>query len=264
MLEHKLIPVDENDTILKNHPPLTKYAAHNTETSTLHRAFSVCLLSKCGENMLLQKRASEKITFPSLWTNTCCSHPHLNEIEADGISGVKIAAVKRLKFEMGLELEPDDLDYKCKVLYRAKMDKKFDENEVLESAPNWEEFEMDYILFGIIPDAYDFESFNREEVSEVSVASFREIFCMEDKVLSPWFKEMRNRGLLEAMWKSDAFKVDTGSRIIDFYNYDKQDFSNIDAGLLEKHGISEKVHTTHYFVRYLPGEATDKFLNLTR
>jgi isopentenyl-diphosphate delta-isomerase len=25
--------------------------------------------------LLLQKRADEKITFPSMWTNTCCSHP---------------------------------------------------------------------------------------------------------------------------------------------------------------------------------------------
>jgi len=209
--------------------------------------------------MLLQKRASEKITFPFLWTNTCCSHPHLNEIESNGIAGVKIAATKRLKFEMGLELKPEDLEYKCKVLYRAKMDEISDENG---GAPNWEEFEMDYILFGKIPDSYDFDDFNREEVCEVSMASFRDIFCMEDGVLSPWFKEMRNRGLLEAMWKSDAFKVDSGERIIDFYNYDKQAFSNIDAGLLEKHGISEKVHTTHYFVKYIPGEATDNFLNL--
>lgn len=206
--------------------------------------------------MLLQKRASEKITFPALWTNTCCSHPHLNEVESNGIPGVKIAASKRLKFEMGLELKPEDLNYKCKVLYRAKMD----ENE--KNSPNWEEFEMDYILFGKIPDSYNFDDFNREEVSEVSMASFRDIFCMDDAVLSPWFKEMRNRGLLEAMWKSDAFKVDGGERIIDFYNYDKQEFSNINPSLLEKHGVLEKVHTTHYFVRYLPGKATDNFLNL--
>jgi isopentenyl-diphosphate delta-isomerase len=24
---------------------------------------------------LLQQRATEKITFPDMWTNTCCSHP---------------------------------------------------------------------------------------------------------------------------------------------------------------------------------------------
>jgi isopentenyl-diphosphate delta-isomerase type 1 len=40
----------------------------------LHRAFSVFLFNTKGE-VLMQQRASEKITFPDYWTNTCCSHP---------------------------------------------------------------------------------------------------------------------------------------------------------------------------------------------
>ena len=40
----------------------------------LHRAFSVMLFNSEGK-LLLQQRAKEKITFPSVWTNTCCSHP---------------------------------------------------------------------------------------------------------------------------------------------------------------------------------------------
>ena len=40
----------------------------------LHRAFSVFLFDDRNK-LLLQQRASSKITFPSLWTNTCCSHP---------------------------------------------------------------------------------------------------------------------------------------------------------------------------------------------
>jgi len=40
----------------------------------LHRAFSVFLFNTKGE-LLMQQRASEKITFPDYWTNTCCSHP---------------------------------------------------------------------------------------------------------------------------------------------------------------------------------------------
>lgn len=42
----------------------------------LHRAFSIFLFSPAhGMKMLLQRRAQQKLTFPGLWTNTCCSHP---------------------------------------------------------------------------------------------------------------------------------------------------------------------------------------------
>lgn len=41
----------------------------------LHRAFSVFLFRPKDGRLLLQKRADEKITFPGMWTNTCCSHP---------------------------------------------------------------------------------------------------------------------------------------------------------------------------------------------
>ena len=46
----------------------------NINTGLLHRAFSVFLFDS-QNRLLLQQRASEKITFPDMWTNTCCSHP---------------------------------------------------------------------------------------------------------------------------------------------------------------------------------------------
>ena len=47
----------------------------NIEKGTaLHRAFSVFLFNSDNE-LLLQKRAACKITFPNFWTNTVCSHP---------------------------------------------------------------------------------------------------------------------------------------------------------------------------------------------
>lgn len=46
----------------------------NIDTGMLHRAFSVFLFDRQGR-LLLQQRADDKITFPSYWTNTCCSHP---------------------------------------------------------------------------------------------------------------------------------------------------------------------------------------------
>lgn len=47
----------------------------NINKGLLHRAFSVFLFRPSDGRLLLQKRADEKITFPSMWTNTCCSHP---------------------------------------------------------------------------------------------------------------------------------------------------------------------------------------------
>jgi len=47
----------------------------NIKKGLLHRAFSVFLFRPSDGKLLLQKRADEKITFPSMWTNTCCSHP---------------------------------------------------------------------------------------------------------------------------------------------------------------------------------------------
>lgn len=46
----------------------------NISTGLLHRAFSVFLFDS-QNRLLLQQRATEKITFPDMWTNTCCSHP---------------------------------------------------------------------------------------------------------------------------------------------------------------------------------------------
>lgn len=47
----------------------------NIANGLLHRAFSVFLFRPSDGRLLLQRRADEKITFPGMWTNTCCSHP---------------------------------------------------------------------------------------------------------------------------------------------------------------------------------------------
>lgn len=80
----------------------------------LHRAFSVFLYDLSTQEILLQQRASTKITFPNVWTNTCCSHPlhgmDVNEVDApedvmDGtVKGVKAAAVRKLEHELGIQV----------------------------------------------------------------------------------------------------------------------------------------------------------------
>ena len=75
MNKDECIVVDDRDQIIGHD---SKYSVHRFDPKNpkgiLHRAFSVFLFNQEGK-LLLQKRASDKITFPSVWTNTCCSHP---------------------------------------------------------------------------------------------------------------------------------------------------------------------------------------------
>ena len=112
----------ERDTVLVLNPndivigSATKKDSHifspSQPTGILHRAFSVFLFDTSDNTLLLQKRASTKITFPNVWTNTCCSHPlhgmEINEVDGpkdlkDGsVLGVKNAAVRKLEHELGI------------------------------------------------------------------------------------------------------------------------------------------------------------------
>jgi isopentenyl-diphosphate delta-isomerase len=56
----------------------------NINKGLLHRAFSAFVFRPSDGKLLLQKRADEKITFPGMWTNTCCSHP-LDDFESEKI-----------------------------------------------------------------------------------------------------------------------------------------------------------------------------------
>lgn len=78
----------------------------NIDKGLLHRAFSVFLFNDKNE-LLLQQRADEKITFAQMWTNTCCSHPLAIPTElgfdlTESIAGVKNAAQRKLLQELGI------------------------------------------------------------------------------------------------------------------------------------------------------------------
>ena len=59
----------------------------------LHRAFSIFIFNTNNE-VLIQKRSSEKLLWPSCWSNACCSHPRYGE-------PMKTAVVRRLVQELG-------------------------------------------------------------------------------------------------------------------------------------------------------------------
>jgi isopentenyl-diphosphate delta-isomerase len=92
-MDHVIL-VDEHDTELGTMPKLD---AHRPP-GHLHRAISVFAIDP-GARILLQRRAASKYHFPSLWTNTCCSHPRPGE-------SVQDAARRRLREEMGIAASP--------------------------------------------------------------------------------------------------------------------------------------------------------------
>lgn len=108
----------------------------NIDGGLLHRAFSVFLFD--SENrLLLQQRASEKITFPDMWTNTCCSHPlgvpgeTGDNLEA-AVQGVRRAAQRKLEQELGIkavQVPLDNFRFLTRILYKAPSDGKWGEHE---------------------------------------------------------------------------------------------------------------------------------------
>lgn len=108
----------------------------NIDKGLLHRAFSVFLFNDKNE-LLLQQRASEKITFPDMWTNTCCSHPLNVSTETgsslpDAILGVKRAAQRKLEHELGIKTEQVPLDqfrFLTRIHYKAPSNGQWGEHE---------------------------------------------------------------------------------------------------------------------------------------
>ena len=70
MMSEMCILVDSSDGKIGSD---TKLNCH-FGSGILHRAFSVLLFNGEGK-MLVQQRSHDKITFPSIWANSCCSHP---------------------------------------------------------------------------------------------------------------------------------------------------------------------------------------------
>lgn len=197
MMAEAVLQVDENDVVVG---PISKADSHY-QSGSLHRAFSVLLFNSDGK-MLLQQRAHDKITFPSVWANSCCSHPlaSAEEMEEDNALGVKVAAIRKLDQELGISpdsIDINDFHFITKMRYSARMN------------ADWIEREIDHIL--MIQADVELNP-NPNEVSAVKWVSAKELEVMlvgeeGDEVIAPWFRCIAARLMNNDWWNAIGDKA---------------------------------------------------------
>ena len=240
MIKDECIIVSPDDEILGH---TTKQEAHRFDdpqhpNGVLHRAFSVFLFNREGK-LLLQQRAADKITFPSVWTNTCCSHPlhgyapsevdGADEVATGRVRGIRAAAMRKLQHELGIDcaasgIGADSFKYLGRIHYcSADVDTAQSQSQTQpqsqpQSLPQWGEHEIDYMLFLRCAEEPRLRP-NPEEVQDTRYVTLPELQrMMADPSLkwSPWFRYIV-RDLLQPWW-ADLDATMTTDLFVDLNN----------------------------------------------
>lgn len=208
LMNEACIVVDYNDVPYAAGSKKTLHLMSSINKGLLHRAFSVFLFNSAGK-LLLQQRASEKITFPDLWTNTCCSHPLAIRSErgpSDDLEGyvfgVKNAAVRKLGHELGIpasEVPLESFKFLTRIHYMAP------------SSGLWGEHEVDYILFVKADPTVKAEINEVRDTMWVSQDQLKAMFGNKNYHFTPWFKLICENFLFA--WWSDGELVKSDDKI---------------------------------------------------
>ncbi|ORY97280.1 isopentenyl-diphosphate delta-isomerase [Syncephalastrum racemosum] len=206
------IVIDENDKRIGADSKKTCHLMENINKGLLHRAFSVFLFDS-QNRLLLQQRASEKITFPDMWTNTCCSHPLSNMLELveENQVGARVAAQRKLEHELGIppdQILLERLNYLTRIHYLAPSDGM------------WGEHEIDYIFF--IKADVDLK-INPNEVRDykyVTPEELKAMFADSSVPMTPWFKLICNTFLFKWWAKLDNLEDEKNVETIHRLGFD--------------------------------------------
>jgi len=179
MMKEMCMAVDENDRVIDS---VSKIDCHRGK-GIRHRAFSV-LIFDSEDRLLMQQRSSEKITFPGIWANSCCSHPlDIENENGDPVEGVIHASKRKMLQELGIPLEVSS-NWEFNHIGRFEYSCRWDDD--------WIEHEIDHVL---IVRASPSLSINRNEIKDTKWLNHQEIIEMlegenewKDAIVAPWFR----------------------------------------------------------------------------
>ncbi|MFF0269715.1 isopentenyl-diphosphate Delta-isomerase [Kribbella sp. NPDC004536] len=156
MSDERVVLVDDGGNAIGTE---AKAAVHHAATP-LHLAFSSYVVDTDGR-VLLTQRAFGKVTWPGVWTNSCCGHPLPGE-------PLEHAVRRRLADELGIVVDSVDLVLP-RFRYRAEMPTGIVENEICPVYRAWWTGDP---------------TPNAAEVADYRWATWEEVRALHD--LSPW------------------------------------------------------------------------------
>ena len=228
MMKEMCMAVDENDRVIDS---VSKIDCHRGK-GIRHRAFSV-LIFDSEDRLLMQQRSSEKITFPGIWANSCCSHPlDIENENGDPVEGVIHASKRKMLQELGIPLEVSS-NWEFNHIGRFEYSCRWDDD--------WIEHEIDHVL---IVRASPNLSINRNEIKDTKWLNHQEIIEMlegenewKDAIVAPWFRMIWKHFIephypnMDALLSSNSDKIVNCGRL----SIDKKSDSNALKSALSKH-----------------------------
>ncbi len=228
MMKEMCMAVDENDRVIDS---VSKIDCHRGK-GIRHRAFSV-LIFDSEDRLLMQQRSLEKITFPGIWANSCCSHPlDIENENGDPVEGVIHASKRKMLQELGIPLEVSS-NWEFNHIGRFEYSCRWDDD--------WIEHEIDHVL---IVRASPSLSINRNEIKDTKWLNHQEIIQMlegenewKDAIVAPWFRMIWKHFIEPHYPNMDALLSSSSDKIVNCgrLSINKKSDSNALKSALSKH-----------------------------